>query len=304
MSINLVILWHMHQPYYRHPGTGEYELPWVRLHCAKDYVDMPSVSAQVEGVAVNFNLVPGLLEQIEDYAENRVVDLFEAWSLRADDLEAEEAERVYDLLGLPLPRALLEPIVAAGQQRSTVRVPRTHFRPIIDGEISHYWEWLDGGELEITTSGGSMHQSAGQPPLTNLRFGDDRACLYLLFCGNGTPLSDLLAEGSCLTVEWLQPQRRRLQLSAGPDGSGIDIRWEMPASRTWRQHPTTGIEAALSSCLEVACPLQLLGVGAGDQLCFRLILTRPHGKSWTYPEQDLLRIVIASHDPRAKNWLV
>jgi alpha-amylase/alpha-mannosidase (GH57 family) len=38
--VNLVIFWHMHQPQYRDPATGEYILPWTRLHALKDYWGM------------------------------------------------------------------------------------------------------------------------------------------------------------------------------------------------------------------------------------------------------------------------
>ena len=36
-AIRLLFLWHMHQPYYKDLVTGEYRLPWVRLHALKDY---------------------------------------------------------------------------------------------------------------------------------------------------------------------------------------------------------------------------------------------------------------------------
>ena len=36
----LVLMWHMHQPYYKDIRTGKYIMPWVRLHATKDYLDM------------------------------------------------------------------------------------------------------------------------------------------------------------------------------------------------------------------------------------------------------------------------
>jgi alpha-amylase/alpha-mannosidase (GH57 family) len=39
-SLDLVLLWHMHQPDYRDPDTGEFLFPWVYLHAMKDYSDM------------------------------------------------------------------------------------------------------------------------------------------------------------------------------------------------------------------------------------------------------------------------
>ena len=39
-KLNLVLCWHMHQPWYRETQEGDYRLPWVYLHALKDYVDM------------------------------------------------------------------------------------------------------------------------------------------------------------------------------------------------------------------------------------------------------------------------
>lgn len=68
------IMWHMHQPFYKDLGTGEYMMPWVRLHATKDYLDMPLLLDEFANVRVTFNMVPSLLEQIEDYAADRAED--------------------------------------------------------------------------------------------------------------------------------------------------------------------------------------------------------------------------------------
>ena len=38
-KLPVAIIWHMHQPYYKHPQTGEFVLPWVRLHASKTVGD-------------------------------------------------------------------------------------------------------------------------------------------------------------------------------------------------------------------------------------------------------------------------
>jgi alpha-amylase/alpha-mannosidase (GH57 family) len=57
----------MHQPHYEDPLTGEFALPWVRLHTAKDYVDMVERAAEHPGLRLTFNLVPSFLEQVDAY---------------------------------------------------------------------------------------------------------------------------------------------------------------------------------------------------------------------------------------------
>ncbi len=67
--LNLAIIWHQHQPLYWNRMTGEYELPWVRVHAVQEYIDSPRILAEFPGIHVTYNLQPTLLRQILDYAE-------------------------------------------------------------------------------------------------------------------------------------------------------------------------------------------------------------------------------------------
>ena len=71
-QLDLVFLWHMHQPDYRDHGGGAGEgdimLPWVYLHAMKDYVDMAAHLERHPQIRCVVNLVPVLLDQIDDYA--------------------------------------------------------------------------------------------------------------------------------------------------------------------------------------------------------------------------------------------
>src|SRR5579875_1808545 len=61
----------MHQPQYRDPASGRYLLPWTRLHALKDYWGMVKIVEEFPGVHLTFNMVPSLVEQIEEYASGR-----------------------------------------------------------------------------------------------------------------------------------------------------------------------------------------------------------------------------------------
>jgi alpha-amylase/alpha-mannosidase (GH57 family) len=64
----------MHQPYYKDFTSGEYILPWARLHGAKEYVHMAEVLAQYPKVKATFNFVPCLVDQLQEYAHGLAVD--------------------------------------------------------------------------------------------------------------------------------------------------------------------------------------------------------------------------------------
>jgi alpha-amylase/alpha-mannosidase (GH57 family) len=68
-TLDLVFLWHMHQPDYRDPESGEFTAPWVLLHALKDYTDMAAHFERHPAVRAVVNFAPVLLEQIDDYCQ-------------------------------------------------------------------------------------------------------------------------------------------------------------------------------------------------------------------------------------------
>jgi alpha-amylase/alpha-mannosidase (GH57 family) len=89
--IRVVVLWHQHQPYYKDLVTGQYRLPWTRLHALKDYYGMVKLLDEFPQVHQTFNLVPSLITQIQDYVSGEAQDPFlYVASKAAKDLTLEE----------------------------------------------------------------------------------------------------------------------------------------------------------------------------------------------------------------------
>jgi alpha-amylase/alpha-mannosidase (GH57 family) len=93
--MDVVFLWHMHQPDYRDRAHRKILLPWARLHALKDYYDMPARLLKYEGIHQTFNLVPSLVDQVESYLSGswseEELDLF---IKRADELSDEEKHSI------------------------------------------------------------------------------------------------------------------------------------------------------------------------------------------------------------------
>src|SRR6516225_11412800 len=75
-ALRVILLWHQHQPFYKDLVTGEYRLPWVRLHALKDYYGMVKLLDEFPSVLQTFNIVPSLIAQIEDYVSGAARDPF------------------------------------------------------------------------------------------------------------------------------------------------------------------------------------------------------------------------------------
>ena len=74
-KLSIAFYWHMHQPVYQLTPTGDYLMPWTRLHAVKDYLDMLVILDKFKNIKLNFNLVPVLLDELIDYGENGMHDI-------------------------------------------------------------------------------------------------------------------------------------------------------------------------------------------------------------------------------------
>ncbi|HEY1801794.1 MAG TPA: glycoside hydrolase family 57 protein [Terriglobales bacterium] len=92
----VVILWHQHQPFYKDLVSGEYRLPWVRLHGLKDYYGMVKLLDEFPDVHQTFNLVPSLITQIQDYVAGTAQDPFLSVAAKAT-ADLTSAERRFGL---------------------------------------------------------------------------------------------------------------------------------------------------------------------------------------------------------------
>ena len=89
-KLPVLFLWHHHQPFYRAADMERPELPWVRLHAVRGYLDMLSVARET-GAAMTFNFSPALLLQLRAAAEYETCDEFERLArISAHDLREEE----------------------------------------------------------------------------------------------------------------------------------------------------------------------------------------------------------------------
>ncbi len=112
-KLRVVLLWHMHQPFYKDLVTGAYRMPWVRMHALKDYYGMVKLLEEFPGIHQNFNLVPSLVRQLEDYAAGTARDpLFELVSRPAAELSFEDR------------RCALQNLFHAHAERMINRYPR------------------------------------------------------------------------------------------------------------------------------------------------------------------------------------
>jgi len=126
--IYLCFLWHMHQPYYKDLVSGEYKLPWTRMHALKDYYGMVRILEEFPRVHQTFNLVPSMMAQVAEYAEGAAIDPFLQLALKPAESFSPE-ERAF----------LLRHSFYSDPQQMIYRYPRY-------GELYNIWQAQKGAD--------------------------------------------------------------------------------------------------------------------------------------------------------------
>lgn len=146
----------MHQPFYKNLISGETTMPWVRLHAVKDYLDMVKVLQDFPSLHQTFNLVPSLIEQIEDIANpNSKKDRpYELTLKKPKDLT--EAEKLFilrnffmanwDMMIKPFPRyydLLMKRGKHFSPEEAHVAVKRFTAQEFLDLQLLFNLAWVD-----------------------------------------------------------------------------------------------------------------------------------------------------------------
>ncbi|MCM1981912.1 glycoside hydrolase [Lyngbya confervoides] len=93
----VAFIWHQHQPLYKSRITGRYNMPWVRLHGTKDYLDLILLLEKYPKLHQTVNLVPSLIMQLEDYAQGSAIDPYLTVTLTpTEQLTADQKRFIID----------------------------------------------------------------------------------------------------------------------------------------------------------------------------------------------------------------
>jgi alpha-amylase/alpha-mannosidase (GH57 family) len=163
-----------------------------------------------------------------------------------DELYRQHLTNVYRALNLPVPDELSRPILTS---RSTDlhEPPGNPIHPVIDGEVTSYFEWMGAGHYHIDARSGAMHgQRSG---LRDLYYGADEENLFLRLDLDGTPET---------RIE-LRTTQGSIPLLGNPQ-----------------------VESALRKILELRVPFRLLGVSKDQPLRFQLAVGNESipGEGW------------------------
>ncbi len=162
----------------------------------------------------------------EHVSENRI---------EFDELYRQHLANVYRFLGLAPPEELSRPILKSGLPN--LNQPPSHpIHPVIDGQVTSYFEWAGAGRFQPDNRSGSMH--SGEPRIRDVYYGADDDNLYL-----------------------------RLDLDEGFRFNLLELRTEHKTISLW---DNSSVLFAKMRIVEIRVPFSTLGAASENRICFRL----------------------------------
>lgn len=204
---------------------------------------------------------------------------------------------VYGLLSVPVPACLNEPIKNSGRLK-TDKEPVALIHPVIDGRLTHYFEWENAGVLSKDGVFGTMCVSAYI--IDTIFFGFDLDSLFFRLDLSGAAEPDLLRE--CAGYFELQTRQARFRLRFTFE--------KEPCFELFRlcdPAPPEHIESfsgviAYDKIVELACRFSDLGTAPHDEIFFSFYICRDDVVLEKWPHFSGIRLNVPHADFEDSMW--
>jgi alpha-amylase/alpha-mannosidase (GH57 family) len=221
--------------------------------------------------------------------------------LEFDELFRRHVRNVYRALEKPIPEELFVTNISTQPPDAVIHRPTGFIQPVIDGEVTNYFEWVGAGCVDAGTTAGAMHQVSEQRAgISLVEYGFDLENLYVRVDG-ARPMSELLGAGLALTVRFLKPVgvRAGVQVSRSGSAAALQIR---SGDGQWRPAEGTGLEAVVGRVAEFQIPFAALGVKTLDPVAFFVVLSKDTAELEHHPRHLPIEFEVPDRRFAARNW--
>ena len=221
--------------------------------------------------------------------------------LEFDELFRRHVRNVYRALEKPIPEDLWVTNITTAPPAAYIQRPTGFVRPIIDGEITNYFEWVGAGSVEQTSVAGAMHQVADRTPgIAAVEFGFDLEALYVRVDAT-LPVSELLAGGYGLTLRFLKPVGLRVGLETN-GGPPVPVVYRKLGTKKWSRVQDPRLRGAVGRVAEFEIPFAVLGAATGDGVAMFVTMTRGEAEMDRQPRHQAIEFDVPDHQFGSRTW--
>jgi alpha-amylase/alpha-mannosidase (GH57 family) len=222
--------------------------------------------------------------------------------LEFDELFRRHVRNVYRALDKPIPEELFVTNITTEPSGDEIHAPTGFIEPVIDGEVTSYFEWVGAGCVDAAAADGAMHQVADrQPGITLVEFGFDLEHLFVRVDG-GRPMREVLSQGLDLSVNFLKPSGLRAVVRMNPDGTAAAGLLERDATGTWLVGHCPTIQVAVDAVVELLVPFRCLRLRTHDPVAFIVALNRDGSEVEHHPRHRAIELDVPDRHFASLNW--
>ncbi len=218
-----------------------------------------------------------------------------------DELFRRHVINIYRALAKPVPEELLVSNITTQAPPADVYPPTGFIRPVIDGELTNYFEWVGSGGVEVPSVGNAMHEVTERlASITLIEFGFDLENLYVKVAGSKA-VSELLSDGLYLSLNFLAPSGVRVSVS-GHGGTPQVRMIERAADGKAVPRNCPDIRAATGRVLELCLPFSCLGAATHATVSFIVAVNRNGTEIEHHPRQRPIEFEVPDGQFPSRNW--
>lgn len=216
-----------------------------------------------------------------------------------DELFRRHVRNIYRAIDLPVPEELFVSNITTRRPSSEILAPSGFIHPVIDGELTNYFEWVGAGSVDVAPVGDAMHEVARTAVISSIEFGFDLENLYVKV-GGPSPMRDIIGADQLLTVNFLKPEGCRVVVN-GADG--IVQAQLVDRARVGNGPPRCpGIEVAAGGLLELRIPFECLRAASASTVAFIVAVNRAGIEVEQHPRHEAIELQVPDERFPSKNW--
>jgi hypothetical protein len=221
--------------------------------------------------------------------------------LEFDELFRRHVRNVYRALEKPIPEELWVTNITTAPPATHIQPPTGFVQPVVDGEITNYFEWVGAGSVEPAAAGGAMHQVIDLAPgIAAVEFGFSLEALYVRVDGS-MPMSEVLSAGYALTLRFLEPLGLRVGLEAD-GGRPATVMYRTSDTGEWSRVQEPRLRGAAGRVAEFEIPFVLLGAKTGDRVAMFVTMTRGATETDRQPRHQAIEFEVPDQRFGSRTW--
>jgi alpha-amylase/alpha-mannosidase (GH57 family) len=207
---------------------------------------------------------------------------------------------VYRIIGLDVPDELQISILREDRQALPTVELTAFISPVIDGQVTNYFEWLPAGFYDVSQGGGAMHRGASV--ITHIYYGFDLKNMFIRLDPSGN-LKDENVADLAFFINYLNPKGMDVEIRVVPKERRVSAALFRGENGTRTQLAAINNVAA-NEIIELAVPFELLGMKPNDDVQIFVTVERSGSEVEKWPYRGYIQFKVPTDDFEAMMWQV